>query len=206
MRPILSIIPLLIVATCISNSSLAQTCGTADAESSAATADTISAPSKNANANAADTSNVIYVHIPKKLNIKDKIFLVNRSQTTILQAAVVLVSEGCFTSLGAATLVMPNGVYEMASFSDNGLKRLKDQTIGIKIKGINKVLGNIDRTKFVGNNTAAGAFGLGVKEITAEELNNLDPSLITYDYSVSLAEESHDLYINVTTGANALDF
>jgi hypothetical protein len=210
MRLTLSILSLVIAATFISSSSFAQTSGAVNTVCDAAKQDTISSTSNDTNVNATDTSHIVYVHVPKQLNIKDKIYLVNRSQTTILQAAVVLVSvSGAnYTSLGSATLVMPNCRYEMASFSGNKLKRLKDQTIGVKIKGVKKVLGDINRTGIAGGSYATGAFGLGIshKEIKADELNNLDPSLITYDYSVSLSEENHDLYITVTNGANALDF
>jgi hypothetical protein len=190
------------------SSSLAQTNGTTCADENAASQDSISTLTKDTNSNTSDSSNIIYVHVPKQLNIKDKIYLVNRSQTTILQAAVVLVSGNYYTSLGTATLVMPNCRYEMASFTGNKLKRLKDQTIGVKIKGVKKVLGDINRTGIAGGSITTGAFGLGIshKEIKADELNNLDPSLITYDYSVSLSEENHDLYITVTNGKDVLDF
>lgn len=153
-------------------------------------------------------SNIIYVEVPKKLNIKDKIFLVNRSQTTILQAVVVLMSGDSYTTIGNASLVNPGSSFEMASYSGNWLKKLKGQTIGIKIKGVKKVIGDTYTTGVAGGSFATGGFGVGVqhREIKAEELNNIDSELITYDYSVRLAEENHDLYIIVTSGSGAFDF
>lgn len=153
-------------------------------------------------------SNIIYVEVPKKLNIKDKIFLVNRSQTTILQAVVVLMSGESYTTIGNASLVNPGSSFEMASYSGNWLKKLKGQTIGIKIKGVKKVIGDTSTTGVAGGSFATGGFGVGVqhREIKADELNNIDPELITYDYSVRLAEENHDLYIIVTSGSGAFDF
>lgn len=154
------------------------------------------------------SKDVIFLQVPKKLNIKDKIFLVNHSQTTILQAVVAIVSDDTLTPIGNATLVSPGGRFEMASFSDNNLKKLKGQKIGIKIKGVKKILGDTNKTGIVGGSLATGPVGLGIehREIKAEELNNIDPSLITYDYKVSLSEQNHDLYITVTSGSNTFDF
>lgn len=158
---------------------------------------------------------IIYVEVPRKLNIKDKIILVNHTQTSILQAVVVLMKGSSYTIIGNASLVTPGNRFEMASYDDNWLKRLKGHTIGIKIKGVKKVIADISSTGVagggfgvVGGGFATGGFGVGVQhqEIKAEELNNISPELITYDYSVRLSEEDHDLYITVTNGANAFDF
>ncbi len=140
--------------------------------------------------------------------IKDKIFLVNRSETTILQAVVVLMTGDSYTTIGNASLVSPGSRFEMASYSNNWLKKLKGQTLGIKIKGVKKVIGDTSTTGVAGGSFATGGFGVGVhhREIKAEELNNIEPELINYDYTVRLGEENHDLYIIVTSGSNAFDF
>lgn len=153
-------------------------------------------------------NHVIYVEVPKKLNIKDKIFLVNRSGTTILQAVVVLMYGNSYTTIGNASLVNPGSRFEMASYSNNWLKKLKGQTLGIKIKGVKKVIGETYTTGVAGGSFATGGFCVGVhhQEIKAEELNNIEPELINYDYTVRLGEENHDLYIIVTSGSNAFDF
>lgn len=153
-------------------------------------------------------NHVIYVEVPKKLNIKDKIYLVNRSETTILQAVVVLMSGDSYTTIGNASLVSPGSSFEMASYSGNWLKNLKGQTLGIKIKGVKKIIGDTSTTGVAGGSFATGGFGVGVhhREIKAEELNNIDPELINYDYTVRLGEANHDLYITVTSGSNAFDF
>lgn len=151
---------------------------------------------------------IIYVNVPKKLNIKDKIFLVNHSQTSILQAVVVLMTGDSYTTVGSASFVTQGSRFEMDSYDDNGLKRLKGHTIGIKIKGVKKAIADISSTGIVGGGFATGGFGVGVQhqEVKAEEINNISPELITYDYSVRLSEEDHDLYITVTNGTNAFDF
>lgn len=96
----------------------------------------------------------------------------------------------------------------MASYSNNWLKKLKGQTLGIKIKGVKKVIGDTSTTGVAGGSFATGGFGVGVhhREIKAEELNNIEPELINYDYTVRLGEENHDLYTIVTSGSNAFDF
>lgn len=155
-----------------------------------------------------NANHVIYVEVPKKLNIKDKIYLVNRSETTILQAVVVLMSGDSYTTIGNASLVSPGSSFEMASYSGDWLKNLKGRTLGIKIKGVKKIIGDTSTTGVAGGSFATGGFGVGVhhREIKAEELNNIDPELINYDYTVRLGEANHDLYITVTSGSNAFDF
>lgn len=156
----------------------------------------------------AKRDHVIFVEVPKKLNIKDKIFLVNHTQTSILQAVVVLMTGNSYKTVGNASLVTPGSRFEMASYDDNWLKKLKGKTIGIKIKGAKKAIADISSTGVVGGGFAIGGFGVGVQhqEVKAEDLNNISPELITYDYSVQLSEEDHDLYITVTNGGNAFDF
>lgn len=124
---------------------------------------------------------VRYLIIPTRLRINDKIILVNRSQYTILQAAVVLLNDdGTTTPLGSASLVLPGWSFQVASFENNWLRKLRGKTIGIKIKGAKTVLTN--------------------------EIENLDPAIITYDFTSTLSENDHDLYITVTSDEGVLDF
>ncbi|MCC8038296.1 MAG: hypothetical protein LIP02_09230 [Bacteroidales bacterium] len=79
--------------------------------------------------------NVIHITIPKKLNIKDKVFLVNKTKGTIEKAAIVLEENGTTTTVGFANNVGPGDVFEVASYQDNKLKKLKGKNLLIKIKG-----------------------------------------------------------------------
>ena len=57
-------------------------------------------------ATTASTGNVLTVAIPQSLNIKDNIFLVNKSPYLILQAMVALPQpDGTFEPLGTTTLL-----------------------------------------------------------------------------------------------------
>lgn len=98
----------------------------------------------------------------------------------------------------------------MASYDNNWLKNVRGKKIAIKIKGVKKVLGDTSSTGVVGGSMATGPFGVGVShsELKADEINNIDPSLITYDFSASIAEQDHDLYITITSGStkDAFDF
>ncbi len=122
---------------------------------------------------------LILVDVPKNLNIKDKIFLVNRTSYCIAQAAVVLISDGAPKTIGNAMTVYPGQTYEMASFSGNWLKKLKGQTIGIKIKG------SKDPAAISGSD---------------------DTDAFTYDFTITLSESNHDLYITVTNDDDTLNF
>lgn len=79
--------------------------------------------------------NVIHITIPKKLNIKDKVFLVNKTKGVIEKAAIVLDDNGTTSTVGFANNVGPGDLFEVASYQDNKLKKLKGKDLLIKIKG-----------------------------------------------------------------------
>lgn len=174
-------------------------------EASAVTApDSVEAPGSD--------PKLIVIDIPKKMKIEDKIKIVNNTQTTILQAAVVLINDdSSITPLASIGTVHPGFTVEMASFDDEWLKKIRGKRIGIKVKGLKKAV--------IGRNTtivAGGAFPIGGGSISVdrqnidaaamEQLSNPDEDLITYEYFAHIHEDSHDLYITVTNGTNALDF
>ena len=148
-----------------------------------------------------NNDNVIYLDVPAKMKINDKIFLVNNSPYTVLQAVVVLVESK--KTIGSTVYVNPGRRSEMASYGDNGLKNVRGKRIAIKIKGVKIVLDDTSSTGVVGGSMATGTFGVGTSrlELKADEINNIDPSLITYNFSASIAEEDHDLYITITSGS-----
>lgn len=131
---------------------------------------------------------IIYVHVDKNLNIKDKIFLVNHSPYMIEQVVLALMVDSVATPIGSASNIAPGTRFELASYSNNRLKKLKGQTLAIKIKGIMNPENPTDPfAVFEENKTEA-------------------PLEFTYDFNVALSEDRHDLYITVTSGENSFDF
>lgn len=131
---------------------------------------------------------VIYVHVSKNLNIKDKIYLVNHSPYMIEQAILALMVDSVATPIGSASNVGPGTRFELASYSNNRLKKLKGQTLAIKIKGI------------MNSESPSNPFAV------FEEKEKESPLEVTYDFIVALSEDRHDLYITVTSGENSFDF
>ena len=156
-------------------------------------------------------STIIYIDIPKKMNIKDKIILANQSKYTILQAVVALVEDGRMNQLAMSELQGPGAFWTIAEYADNGLKILRGKRIAVKVKGTSE--------KFANNNQVsvnAGWYGrVRVKDSDAEKANleklkELDPKTITYKFDATIAERDHDLYIYVTSkgenGKGPMDF
>lgn len=141
-------------------------------------------------------SGVFYKQVSKKLNLKDNIFLVNRTPFMILQAVVALVDEndGHLTSLGSCSLVSPNESREMLSFSDNGLKYLRGRRLAIKVKATKKMIS----TNGTSVNTPYGSVRVQPK-IDQEILDSLKPEDIIYDFDAVLYEANHDLYIRIVS-------
>lgn len=145
-------------------------------------------------ATTAGTGHVLTVAIPKSLNIKDNIFLVNKSPYLILQAMVALPQpDGNFEPVGTTTLLAADERALIASYANNGLKRLRGTTIAVKVKGA-KVIAGQKRTGVV---TPMGDVGAATTEISPDLVNNIDPKDVTYDYDVRIYEAHHDLYIEV---------
>ncbi len=157
-------------------------------------------------ATTAGNSHVITVAIPQSLNIKDNIFLVNKSPYLILQAMVALPQpDGNFEPLGTTTLLAADERALIASYSGNSLKRLRGKTIAVKVKGA-KVIAGQKRSGVV---TPMGDVGAASTEISSDLINNIDPKDITYDYDVRIYEAHHDLYIEVYNkgkGGSVMDF
>lgn len=157
-------------------------------------------------ATTASTGNVLTAAIPQSLNIKDNIFLVNKSPYLILQAMVALPQpDGTFEPLGTTTLLAAGERAQIASYARNGLKRLRGKTLAVKVKGA-KVMAGQKRSGVV---TPMGDVGAATTEISPDLINNIDPNDITYDYDVRLYEAHHDLYIEVYykgKGGSVMDF
>lgn len=151
--------------------------------------------------------NIIYKIVPKKnFWIKDKIFIENKSPFYILQVVVAIEDQnGEFQPLGSATYIAPSEIYELASYRNNSLKKLKGQRIAIKAKGVKLLVGESNQTNVW---TPYGSVGVKHKELDNDMINNIKPSDITYDFEAKLYEANHDLYIELysTGGKGVMDF
>lgn len=158
----------------------------------------------------AQNDNLIKIQIPSSYNIKDKIILVNNSTCTLLRGVVVLADTTEQVVLGTCNIVAPGANVSMASFAKNGLKKYRGRIIGIKVKGVAKQIIDQSATAVGGY---AGGFVSGVvghAEVKAEDINNMqNDESVTYDFSATLSEANHDLYINIydnKNGEGVLDF
>lgn len=157
----------------------------------------------------ADENNLIKLNVPSNFKIKDKIILVNNSSCTILRSAAVLMDTNEEVVIGTCNIVVPGGSVVLASYDKNGLKRLRGKSIGIKVKGVKKRIVDSSETSVGG--FAGGAFAVGVNhaDVNANEFNNIADEDITYEFTASLSETNHDLYINIYDnqgGGGALNF
>ena len=155
-----------------------------------------------------DGKNIIYRVIPKKLNIRDKIIIQNKSPYYILQIVVAISNEnGELDPLGSSTYIAPNETWELASYKDNALKKLKGKNIAIKVKGAKVFIGEQNNTSVW---TPYGSVGVKHKDLDPEIINKLKPEDITYNFDVRFYEDRHDLYIEVfnsgETGSGIMDF
>ena len=157
----------------------------------------------------ADENNLIKLDVPSNLNIKDNIILLNNSSCTILRSAVVLMDKNEEVVLGICNIVVPGGSVVLASYDKNGLKHLRGKRIGVKVKGVKKRIVDSSVTSVGGY--AGGSFAVGVShaDVNANELNNITDEDITYEFTASLSEAHHDLYINIydnQEGGGVLNF
>ncbi len=157
--------------------------------------------------------NLIVMTVPTDFKIKDKIILVNKSSCTILRAVVVYADTPDRHVLGTCNIVTPGSYVTLAEFTRNSLKYLRGRTIGIKVKGFKKRLLDQSTTTVGG---AAGALwgpsfiaGSSHVDIKADDINNIKDEDVTYEFSASIHEANHDLYIHIYDnfdGAGALNF
>lgn len=141
--------------------------------------------SSSSEANKEKKAPVIRVTVPATLNIKDYVFVVNKSPYLIARMAVAVdEGDGNFTTIGSTAYLANGKTVELASYDDNKLKQLRGKDLLIKIKGYTTP-------------SAADAFG--------GEDDDEDSRKVTYDFAVKLSEQNHDLYITVE-GASVMDF
>lgn len=128
---------------------------------------------------------IIRVTVPETLKIKDYVFVENKSPYMIARMAVAVDNgDGSYTTVGTLTYVPTGKTVELASFDDNKLKELRGRELLIKIKGYSTP---------------------GMPDPFGDENAGEDNREETYDFSVRLSEQNHDLYITVQ-GASPMDF
>lgn len=144
------------------------------------------------------------VTVPTKLNIKDKVFVQNKSPYFILQMVVAVKNDdGTTTTIGVASNLAPGKATEIASYDNNKLKRLRGCELVIKAKGkkVNVALDGAD----VDVHTPYGQVKVDNQHIRAEDWEKIENAETTYSFRARLFEENHDLYIQME-GLDALDF
>ncbi len=133
----------------------------------------------------AQNDGVIIKQIPKSFKINDNVYLVNKTPYHILHAIVATVNGSAYTPIGSATGLNPNAQIEIAAYSDNKLKKLRGSSLAIKVKALKRPIEQIN------------------------DLDNINPDDLTYNFDVILSENRHDLIIEIIekrTSGNIMDF
>ncbi len=152
-------------------------------------------------------AHVMYKMVEKKLNIKDKIIVQNKSPYLIMQIMVALPNnaEG-FTPIASSSYIAANEAKEIAYFDKNSLKSLRGKTIAIKIKGAKVVIPENNTQVY----TPYGSVDVQHKNIDPNIINNIKDKDITYNFDAKLFEANHDLYLQVIykgkDGTSVMDF
>ena len=82
--------------------------------------------------------NIIITEVPRSLDIKDKVFVNNKTPYKIERIVVAITTEeDLYQPLWSAENIAVGDVVEIASYKDNELKDLKRKKLALKIKGKN---------------------------------------------------------------------
>ncbi len=151
------------------------------------------------------TKGVFFMPIPKNLNIKDNIFVQNRSPYFIVQmvVAVDMMGNGDFIPIGQAAYVPTGKAVKIASYDDNDLRKLRGKTLLFKVKGakVNPASSGAQVDVY----TPYGSVNVDNRRVDMEVVKNIKASDITYDFRARVFEQDHDLYIQLE-GKDLLDF
>ena len=128
--------------------------------------------------------NIFFKRIPR-LKIKDKVFIVNKTNHYIVQAVVTAISKNyTLTQIGTEGSLAPGETKELASFEDNDLKKFRGKVIAMKVKGVKSVI--------VQNNGSISSIA--------------NESDVTYDFDARFSANRHDLYIEIVNNEGIMDF
>ncbi len=129
-------------------------------------------------------NNICRVRVSSALPIRDKIFICNRSPYPILRV-VVVDGDDYQRYIAGCNLLRPNECREVDDAACE-ISTLSGRKIGVKAKGVK-------------NSQSLMSIGM---EVSADE--------VTYNFTVTVGEENHDLYIYINGGiggsSNLLDF
>ena len=122
-------------------------------------------------------SKVFYAPVGK-LNIKDKIFVTNKTAYFIEKVVIGYIDLNMkFQTFATALNISSGQKIELISFEKNGLEVVKKRVLVLKVKGNNN--GNAQESE----------------EMTSSR--KTDANSITYDFDAVLSEARHDLYIDI---------
>lgn len=120
---------------------------------------------------------VFYVPVGK-LNVKDKVFLTNKTSYYIEKAVIGYINLNLrFQTIATASNISPGQKIELTSFDKNGLEIVQKRVLVMKVKGSSN--GNTQETD------------------EPEPSLETDAKGTTYDFDAALSEIRHDLYIDI---------
>lgn len=129
--------------------------------------------------NTKDVDYIIYhMFIPKNMRLKDKIIVKNKTNYYIGLASVALCKNEQYIPLGSCLELIPGKEYVVVSYENNELKKIRNKTIAVKLKGFRSALGDQDKN-----------------------LNNIDPKA----FKMRVSEDSHDLIIDLYNSTSQID-
>lgn len=127
--------------------------------------------------NTKDVDYIIYhMNIPKNMRLKDKIIVKNKSNYYIGLVSVALCKNEQYIPLGSCLDLIPGKDYVVVSYEKNELKKIRNKTIAVKVKGFRSALGN-------------------------QDTNMNDPKSI----KLSVSEDSHDLILDIYNSTSQKD-
>lgn len=91
---------------------------------------------------------IYYVDIPKRYHLKDKIIVKNNTNYYIGLVSIAICENEHFIALGSSMGLVPGKDYEVVSYRDNELKKLRSKKIAIKMKGFKPIIDN-EESEFI---------------------------------------------------------
>lgn len=81
-----------------------------------------------------------YWNIPRNYHLKDKIIVINESSYYIGLVSVAVSENGQFKPLGSGSGLESGKDYEIVSYKNNELRKLKNKKIAIKMRGFRSII------------------------------------------------------------------
>lgn len=123
---------------------------------------------------------LIFVSIPNRLHIKDKVIVTNQTPYPIKHIVITIINDnGRCKMLGQRTNIDPGISQELLSLDGNALKTIRKRTLVIKIKDTEVLSTNMN----------------------SPDNSTFDQRLTTHQYNIKLSEQRHDLHIDVISNS-----